>query len=81
MRLSPIVLWSGGERLTEAARRTIAPAFNCLVINEYGASECFSIAFGCDAGWLHLNADWVMVEPVDQDYRPVPPGTPRTRRC
>jgi phenylacetate-CoA ligase len=75
LRLSPMIIWSGGEHLTESARRTIARAFNCLVINEYGASECLSIAFGCDAGWLHLNADWVIVEPVDQEFRPVPAGT------
>ena len=41
-----------------------------------GASECMSIAFGCRAGWLHVNADWVMLEAVDRDYRPVPPGEP-----
>ena len=35
-----------------------------------------SIAFGCDEGWLHVNADWVLLEPVDDDYRPTPPGEP-----
>jgi phenylacetate-coenzyme A ligase PaaK-like adenylate-forming protein len=25
-------------------------------------------------GALHLNADWVVLEPVDRDYRPTPPG-------
>ena len=25
-------------------------------------------------GSMHLNADWVILEPVDRAYRPVPPG-------
>lgn len=25
-------------------------------------------------GWLHVNVDWVVFEPVDADYRPVAPG-------
>jgi phenylacetate-CoA ligase len=74
LRVSPTIVWSGGEHLTEAARRTIGRAFGCLVINEYGTSECLSIAFGCNAGWLHVNADWVVLEPVDREYRPVAPG-------
>ena len=35
-----------------------------------------SIAYGCTEGWLHVNADWVLLEPVDDAYRPVPPGEP-----
>jgi phenylacetate-coenzyme A ligase PaaK-like adenylate-forming protein len=35
-----------------------------------------SIAYGCREGWLHVNADWVVLEPVDSEYRPVPPGVP-----
>ena len=35
-----------------------------------------SIAYGCAQGWLHVNADWVLLEPVDDAYRPVPPGAP-----
>ena len=46
------------------------------MINEYGASECLSIACSCAAGRLHVNADWVILEPVDRNYRPVPPGMP-----
>ena len=35
-----------------------------------------SIAFGCNEGWLHVNADWVLLEPVDKSYQPTPPGAP-----
>jgi phenylacetate-CoA ligase len=69
-------IWSGGEFLSASARAEIEAAFGCRVINEYGASECMSIAFGCREGWLHVNADWVLLEPVDDAYRPTPAGEP-----
>ena len=76
LTIAPTCLWSGGEYLAPATRAEIEHAFGCPIANEYGASECMSIAFGCRAGWLHVNADWVMLEAVDRDYRPVPPGEP-----
>jgi putative adenylate-forming enzyme len=74
LRISPSCIWSGGEYLSDAARESIEAAFRAVVINEYGASECMSIAFSCPHGALHVNADWVVLEPVDRDYRPTPPG-------
>jgi phenylacetate-CoA ligase len=74
LQIQPTNLWSGGECLAPAMRATIESAFGCQVANEYGTSECMSIAYGCREGWLHVNADWVMLEPVDRDYQPTPPG-------
>jgi putative adenylate-forming enzyme len=74
LRIVPLRLWSGGECLVPDAAAAIERAFGCPLGNEYGASECMSIAFGCQAGWLHVNADWVLLEPVDRDYRPTRPG-------
>jgi phenylacetate-CoA ligase len=76
LRIDPVALWSGGECLMPSTRAEIEGAFGCRVVNEYGASECMSIAFGCREGWLHVNADWVLLEPVDDDHRPTPPGQP-----
>lgn len=76
LKIRPLRLWSGGECLAPAAGMEIARAFGCPVVNEYGASECMSIAFGCGEGWLHVNADWVLLEPVDKSYQPTPPGDP-----
>ena len=59
LEIDPVGLWSGGECLPPSVRAEIEAAFGCPVVNEYGASECMSIAFGCDEGWLHVNADWV----------------------
>lgn len=74
LHISPVALWSGGERLSAAMRTSIEGAFGCPVANEYGASECLSIAYGCREGWLHVNSDWVLLEAVDRDYAPVQAG-------
>jgi phenylacetate-CoA ligase len=67
-------VWVGGEQLSPAQRADITAAFGCAVRNNYGASECFSIAWECARGRLHVNDDWVILEPVDEQLRPVPPG-------
>ena len=41
----------------------------------YGCTESGYSAYGGAQGWLHLLEDWVIVEPVDADHRPVPQGT------
>ena len=76
LRISPSCLWCGGEHLADGVRADIEAAFGCRLVNEYGASECLSIACSCEEGALHVNADWVILEPVDRDYRPTPPGEP-----
>lgn len=74
LSIRPSLVWSGGEYAAPAALDALEAAFGARVMNEYGASECLSIAFGCPERWLHVNADWVIVEAVDADYQPVPPG-------
>ena len=74
LHVAPAIVWSGGEFLAPDARTDLERAFDCPVLDEYGASECMSIAFGCRKGWLHVNADWVMLEPVDANYRPTALG-------
>jgi phenylacetate-CoA ligase len=68
-------LHTGGETLRPAARTRLAATFGCPVHNHYGASEFLSIASPCSAGAMHLNADWVILEPIDAHGRPVPAGT------
>ena len=74
LKLELEAVWTGGESLTPAVREVVERAFGCPVRNSYGASECLAIAFECACGALHLNADWVLLEPVDDAGRPVPPG-------
>ncbi len=74
LAITPTTLWSGGEYLAPGAHASIERAFGCPLANEYGASECMSIAWACSGGWLHVNADWVLLEPVDREWHPVAPG-------
>ena len=75
LAIAPALVWSGGETLSPSSHRALEAAFGCPVVNEYGASECLSIAFSCRQGALHVNADWVILEAVDAEHRPVPPDT------
>jgi phenylacetate-coenzyme A ligase PaaK-like adenylate-forming protein len=67
-------VWTGGEALTPAMRRFIASSFGCAVSQSYGASEFLAMGSECNLGRLHLNSDWLVLEPVDEHHRPVPPG-------
>lgn len=74
LTVDPAALWAGGESLAPGVHASIERTFGCPLANEYGASECMSIAWACEEGWLHVNADWVLLEPVDRDGQPVAPG-------
>jgi phenylacetate-coenzyme A ligase PaaK-like adenylate-forming protein len=74
LRLRLVEIWTGGECLPPAVRARLARVFGCIVRSAYGASEFLSIGWECDRGRLHLNADWVVLEPVDAKHRPVPAG-------
>lgn len=75
LNIAPKLVVAMGETLTDTLRQDLADAFDCPVRGVYASSECFGIANECPAGRLHLNSDWVIVEAVDRDYQPVPPGT------
>ena len=69
-------VWTGGETLSPAQRHAIEQGLGCPLRNSYGASEFLPIAWECRHGQLHVNADWVILEPVDAAHRPTPPGQP-----
>lgn len=74
LRLRLRELWTGGECLAPAARARMQAIFGCPVRNSYGASEFLPIAWECEHRGLHVNDDWVILEPVDAQRRAVPPG-------
>ena len=76
LRIDPGVVLTGAERLSPISREQISAAFRCPVRDTYAASEFMGIAFDCRQSRLHVNADWLILEPVDAAYRPVPPGQP-----
>ena len=65
------------EPLSAGARQLIQDAFGLPVSNNYATGECMALSVGCRQGHgMHLQADWAVLEVVDRDYRPVPPGQP-----
>jgi len=69
-------VWTDGETLSPAVRNWVSQALGCPVRNSYGASEFMSIGWECRCGNLHVNADWVILEPVDEQGQPTPLGQP-----
>jgi phenylacetate-CoA ligase len=71
--LRQVVTWS--ETLTAPARRRIGEAFGVPVMDNYASGECMFLTNGCQAGpGAHVNADWAILEVVDENNRPVPAG-------
>jgi phenylacetate-coenzyme A ligase PaaK-like adenylate-forming protein len=76
LHIRPVLVETAGESMPTAARARVAAALGCPVHDAYGASEFELMAFDCPTGWLHVNSDWLVLEPVDADLRPTPPGEP-----
>ena len=74
LNIRPDVIITGGELLTDEIRRKLTDRFGCYVQTHYSCTEGGEIACECSAGHLHINEDWVIVEPVDKDNNPVGPG-------
>lgn len=79
LRLDPELqqVVNNSEVLTDRARVRIESAFGLHVMNNYATGECPLLSNGCptDPG-AHVNADWAILEVVDEAYQPVPIGTP-----
>lgn len=74
LRLQPTLVVSTAEGLPPGERERIQRSFSAPVREVYGCTESSYAAASCEEGWLHLLEDWVILEPVDADHRPVPPG-------
>jgi phenylacetate-coenzyme A ligase PaaK-like adenylate-forming protein len=68
------LIFTSGELLHPGARAAISRAFHGRVFDIYGSSETKEIAWECPAGGMHVNADVVRVEVVDDGGRAVPDG-------
>ena len=74
VRLRVRRVFTSGELLRPAARQAIADAFGARVFDVYGSSETKEIAWECPAGGMHVNADVVRLEVLDDTNQPVPDG-------
>jgi phenylacetate-coenzyme A ligase PaaK-like adenylate-forming protein len=76
LQINPVLLALAAEGLPDGEYKRIARAFRAKVGNSYAATECPFFSYSCEEGWLHVNSDRVLFEPVNAEYRAVPPGEP-----
>jgi phenylacetate-coenzyme A ligase PaaK-like adenylate-forming protein len=63
------------ERLMPKAREHYAEIFGAPILDNYSMGECLFLTNGCTASHgMHINADWALVEVVDENSQPVPDG-------
>lgn len=62
------------ERLYDEQRSTISEVFGCKVANGYGGRDAGFIAHECPQGNMHLTADDIVVEVVDEQGQVLPAG-------
>lgn len=68
---------NNSEVLTDKACDRIEAAFGMHVLNNYATGECPFLTNGCptDRG-AHVNADWAILEVIDDNSHQVPAGMP-----
>ncbi len=66
---------SGSEPFSDNAREVIKKAFKGVEIAEtYGTTEAICLANQCRYQKMHINEDYVLIEAVDEENKPVPDG-------
>ncbi|MCH6471315.1 phenylacetate--CoA ligase family protein [Sinomonas terrae] len=74
LNIAPTAVLSASEVLGVPESRDIEAAWGVPPVDLYATTETACIASTCTSGSRHVYEDLVIVEPVDADYRPVPPG-------
>lgn len=74
LKIQPSIVVSSAEPLSDENRVLIQQAFGIPPRNNYSCSEGGVMGYECRQGNMHLNTDWVLFEPVDENYQPVTTG-------
>lgn len=75
LRIEPRRIVTTSEPLLREVRVAAEEVFGVPVANVWGTSEGGVMAVGCwQSEGMHVNEDLLVLEPVDADGRPVPPG-------
>jgi phenylacetate-coenzyme A ligase PaaK-like adenylate-forming protein len=74
LHIQPAIVVSSAEPLSDENRALIQLAFGVPPRNNYSCSEGGVMGYECRQGKMHLNTDWVLIEPVDENYQPIAPG-------
>ena len=68
------VLFVTSEELYDYQREILERVFGCRVANGYGGRDAGFIAQECPEGGMHVSAEDILIEIVDEAGRPVPRG-------
>ncbi|MCC2592494.1 hypothetical protein LKO27_03540 [Tessaracoccus sp. OS52] len=80
LQISPEKVVAASEVLPAPARAAAMSAWgHHALVDTYAATETAGIASTCSRGGWHLYEDFVIIEPVDSSYQPVPAGSPSER--
>lgn len=74
MNIHPKGIACSAEVLTERVYHALRETFDCPVLNNYCSTEGGEAAMSCACGKLHINEDWILIEPVMADGTPTPEG-------
>ena len=74
LNISPALIMTGGEYLSDDLRKRLAETFNCYVQTSYSCTEGGTVACECTNQHFHINDDWLIVEAVDNNGNPVADG-------
>jgi phenylacetate-CoA ligase len=80
LHISPLRLRCVGEPLLAEVRDQLERAWGVPVHSQWIASEAGCLGYSCVRGrGMHTNDDLVIIEPVDDQGRPVAPGQPSAK--
>jgi phenylacetate-coenzyme A ligase PaaK-like adenylate-forming protein len=74
LNIHPAIVISSAEPLSPEDRSRITHAFGVPPRNNYGCSEGGVMGYECNQGNMHINADWIIFEPVNGEHNPVSAG-------
>ena len=61
---------SSSQHLGALVKARLMRQWDCQVWDSYNATEAMPLTIPCALGRFHVNADWMILEPVDADRRP-----------
>jgi phenylacetate-CoA ligase len=79
LHIAPLAMTATGETLLPQTRAAITEAFHAPVVDSFGSTEGLVGASAPGDSVLVFNTDLCIVELVDTDNRPVPPGVPSAK--
>jgi len=79
LRIAPMSVITSSETLVPGPRMAIAGVFGAPIFDQFGSSEGLVGMTSPDDDVLVFNSDLCIVELVDAENRPVPPGVPSAK--